>query len=175
MSIRTEIATHLTNKRLFNVGSAIPGEEVARTMLVSGEIEAVLDPAKLAVEEDGYRLAHIRPQLDIYTSGGKLNVALDPRDKDKSAHLARTDPVTDEVWDIRCTDPNARIRVFGRFTEFNVFVALTWQYRENLQTEEDWAEELDRFKVKWRELFPVEPLFAAKKAEEYVSKPFKLV
>ncbi len=175
MSIRDEISRHISEKRLFHVGLAIPGGNVVRIMIAGDEVEPLLDPAKLDVTEDGYRLAHVRPQLDIFVSGGKLNISLDPHDKDKSAHLARTDPVTDKVWDIRCTDPKARIRVFGRFTEFDVLVVLTWQYRENLRHDKDWAEELTRFRDKWKEQFPKEPLFAPRKVEEYVSKPFKLV
>lgn len=175
MSIHDEIGKHIAEHRLFFVGPALHGDEVARHMFVGEEIKPLLDPAALSSVEDGYRLGHVRPQLDIYTSGGRLNVALDPFDKDKSAHLARTNPVTDEIWDVRCTDPDARIRVFGRFLEFDLFVALTWQYRENLKTPLDWTNEQERFKDKWRVLFPYQALYAPTKADGYVSQPFKLV
>jgi hypothetical protein len=91
-------------------------------MLVGQELYPLLDPAALPDTWEGIRQAHVRPAFDIFCAGRKLNVALDPYDKDKAAHLARTDPVRIEVWDFRCFDPDCKIRVFGRFTEFNVFV-----------------------------------------------------
>ena len=174
MSIQAAIAKHVAEMRLVHLRPAISGEEMVRTMFVGQEIVPLLDPAKLPVSHEGYQLAHVRPRLDAFIAGRKLNIALQPRDKDISAHFARTDPVTDEVWDIRCTDP-PQIRVFGRFVDLDTYVALTWQYRGNLNTNDDWTDELSRFKAEWRKLFPNEPLFAPGKVEKYVSQPFKSV
>jgi hypothetical protein len=175
MSIRDEINSLCASGRLFHVLPVFQGEKVKRDIFVGEEIYPMLDPASLPRNTEGNRQARVRAQLDIFSTGGKLNVGWDPYNKDSSAHIARTDPVTDCIWDIRCTDPNARIRVFGRFTEFNTFVALTWNYREHLKTNDDWTAEQERFKQKWRQLFTLQPLFSATKAPDYVAQPFNVV
>jgi hypothetical protein len=55
--------------------------------------------------------------------------------------------------------------VFGRFSEPDTFIGLTWNYREIL----DWNEEVHGCKEEWNKLFPHIPPFVGKALNEYVT------
>ena len=64
-------------------------------------------------------------------------------------HLALLEPSIDEVWEFRTEKPG--IRVFGRFAEYNIFVALNTELRENIDA--DFAREKEECKRLWRHFF----------------------
>jgi hypothetical protein len=134
MSIRDEIRDRASEEppRLFFLPPLIPSVALVREMFVSQEIAEVAQPPWPATEE-GRRLAQMRAYLDGWTEGRLITVADDPYRKPKATIMARIDPVEDEVFDIRCVDPKPGIRVLGCFADFNLFVALTWNQRENLE------------------------------------------
>lgn len=82
--------------------------------------------------------------------------------------MARNAPIGGQVFDIRCTDPKPGIRVFGRFIELDTFVALTWDYRENLNGR-DFDDAVARCIREWQRLFPREHLFAGRSLNEYLT------
>ena len=96
-----------------------------------------------------------RATLDSITRGDLLPVSEDPYGKSPEAVVARVDPVGDEIWDVRCLAPNARIRCLGAFGGKNLFIALIWEYRESIE----WDEEIDRCKAEWYRLFQPLPRF----------------
>jgi hypothetical protein len=69
--------------------------------------------------------------------------------------MARLFPGVDEVWEIRSRDPKPGLRIFGRFAERNVFVALNWSDRTSLgpQGSREWATAIRTCKAEWRKLF----------------------
>ena len=81
---------------------------------------------------DGYRLSQLRESLDAFTTNEWISVAEDPFAKPSDAFMARIDPVSMQLWDIRCIDPNPGIRTFGTFLCKDTFLALTWEYREQI-------------------------------------------
>jgi len=113
--------------------------------------------------------------LDEFTDGGFITIAENPRDKEASALLARVEPAEDDVFDFRCLDPKPGIRALGCFAEVDVFVALTWEYRENLENDDDWSAEIARCKSEWKRLFCDLPPFKGAKLNEYVSYNFRAV
>ena len=149
----------------------IRGEETPRTVFVSEEVAEIVIPPSAKTWE-GRRHARLRALLDGFTEGDFITIAEDPHDKAASAILARVDPVGEEVWDFRCLDPNPGIRVFGCFAETDTFVALTWDYRENI---EDWAAEVVRCRTAWTTLFCGLPSFKGKILNEYISYNFRAV
>ncbi len=82
-----------------------------------------------------------------------MTVAEDPYKKPRVTNMARADPIESEVFDIRCIDPKPGIRVLGCFADFDLFVALTWNVRENLPDDKSWRDEIERCKAAWRRLF----------------------
>jgi hypothetical protein len=113
----------------------------------------------------GAAMRIFRAVLDGFTEGDAITVAENPSDKDARAILARVDPVQDEVWDFRCLDPRPGIRAFGRFSEPNTFIALTWNYREVI----DWSAEVERCKSEWTKLFRDIQPFRGNAVDEYIT------
>jgi hypothetical protein len=120
---------------------------------------------------DGYRLAQFRATLDAFTTGAWIGVAEDPFAKANNAFMARIAPVALQLWDIRCVDPNPGIRAFGTFLCKDTFLALTWQYREQV----DWSQEGARCMHEWKQLFGSLPLFKGKTLDDYLSANFHAV
>jgi hypothetical protein len=166
-SIRDAIKAH-EGRNLFCLPHLILGEETPRTVFISRELAEVAIPPWPDTWE-GRRCARLRALLDEFTDGGFITVAEDPHDKNATAVLARVDPVECEIFDFRCLDPRPGIRAFGSFAETDVFVALTWEYRENLDGGDKWAAEIGRCKAEWRRLFCALPPFSGANLNEYIS------
>ena len=83
--------------------------------------------------------------------------------------LVRVDPVEDEIWDMRCIAPNPGIRCFGAFAGQDNFIALTWEYRENLLGASDWQREIEDCKATWTQFFGTLTPFKGESLDEYLS------
>src|SRR5690606_31297227 len=95
------------------------------------------------------KVADTRAALDRFVAGGRIAVALEPFDKAASAELARNDPTNSGVWVFRIRDPRPHIRVFGAFSERDVFVAFDYYNREGL----DFGAAVKAVRRDWAELF----------------------
>lgn len=134
-------------------------------MLISAEVcNCVLEPFGNSHTE--LRHARARSVLDGFIEGDWIAVGWYPFDKGSSAVLARVDPVEDDIWDFRCLSPTPGIRVFGCFSEPDTFVALTWEYRENIV---EFAAEVARCAAAWKELFGSIPPYRRSRLDEYVT------
>jgi hypothetical protein len=165
MSMRAEIQSHVDARRLVCLPSLFTGEELVRIMFVSPEIFDVVNPP-FASHRDGLRLSEFRAFLDAFTEGSELSVAESPHAKPSDALLARVHPVADEFWDLRSTAPTPGIRAFGGFAEKDTFIALTWDYRENI---DNWADEIEKCRTAWRELFGSRQPFSGATLDEYLT------
>jgi hypothetical protein len=96
------------------------------------------------------RRAYFRDALDAFTNHYRFSVAENPRNKATDAMLARVDPVAAEFWDIRAIEPPQGIRCFGAFADHNEFVAITWDFRENIA---DFNEAVSECITVWSSLF----------------------
>lgn len=154
MSIRGEIASRCDERRLFALEQAIPGSSAVRTMFVSPDLNSLIlgpwDDKQIA-----HRAGRLRANFDMFISGLVISVGQHPYKKKISAYMSPLDPPPDEVWEIRSRDPKPGIRVFGRFSEKDVFVALTWGYREDLHgpKSREWRDAREGCKAEWRRLF----------------------
>lgn len=164
MSIQTEIARLAAEGKLFCLESLLTGQETVRTLWVSQEVyDAVSWPAA-GVRR--LRLAEFRAFLDAFLENCRLTVAEDPDRKPGETDMARVKPVDDEFWDFRILVPERGIRAFGGFSEYNTFVLLTWEYREDIL---DFDAEVQRCKTEWRSLFGgIAPMRKAR-LNEYLS------
>src|ERR1700730_10643348 len=139
MSIRDEIKARCSEGRLFFLSPLIPSTQVVREMFISEEIIGVFE-APATSTQDGQRFASLRAYLDTFVAGIRISVADDPYKKPKWTFMARLDPRTDEVFDIRVRYPKKGIRVFGRFAYKDCFVALNWDFREELDDDKKWRD-----------------------------------
>ena len=148
--------------------SLYTGDETARTMIVSADILAAVSPP-FADTEQGRRLGEFRAWLDNFMEGGEITVAEDPFNKPPGAMLARVDPVKDEFWAIRVTEPDETpgIRGFGAFDAQDEFIALTWDYREMIAA--GFYQEVILVRDTWRDYFGLASPFSGGSLDEYLT------
>jgi hypothetical protein len=169
MSIRDSINGHI-GKELFLLPPLIASEESKRTMLVGREmLGATLFPDWTG--KDAYRLGKLRGDLDRFITGAKIAIALYPRRKPPTTYLARLEPVHKEIWEIRSCDPKPGVRVLGRFSEKDTFIALCWDFHENLKGR-SWDLASDRCRQEWIRLFPGLSPNVGSTASDYLSNKF---
>jgi hypothetical protein len=171
MSIHDQIVRLEAEGKLHCLESLLTGEETVRTLWVSSDIiAAITPPYPLAKgEEQRTRLREFRAFLDAFLENGHLMVAQDPDDKPEYAMMARVKPVNREFWDFRVTAPLPGIRAFGAFADYNTFVLLTWDFRENIppgKFEDDVTDCMER----WCDLFGDTPPYARDNLNEYISE-----
>lgn len=120
------------------------------------------------------RMGFLRADLDKFTEGQLLSVGQHPFKKKKTAYLCRLSPPMDEVWEIRSCDPRPGIRVFGRFCEYDTFLALMHFHREDLGGPDDpaWPQIVNKCKAEWRKLFPTYDPHTGDTPHDYVSNIF---
>ncbi len=170
MAIREKIKKHCsgTAPELFCLAPLVRSTPVIRTLFVSVEVNDVMYPSSWPSNCNGYRLSLFRTALDAFVAGEWISVAEKPFNKPPDAFLARVDPITNDVWDMRCIDPKPGIRCLGCFAEKDVFVALTWGYREDF-CPEDWPIEVGRCMTAWNRLFNQLSPFRGAHLDEYLS------
>lgn len=170
MSIRDEINHRIAEGRLFHLPPLIRSEAVGRTMLVTEEVFHLVEPPWLSTPE-GSRHASLRADLDTFSEGKLISVSEEPFRKRQSVYMTRTDPVSDEVFDIRSRDPSPGMRVLGCFAGRNIFVALAYSYRSYLGAlgSKEWRDFIGRSKAEWRKLFPAYLPHKGDHLRDYVS------
>jgi hypothetical protein len=176
MSIHDEINYWLTRGELFQVFPRVPGSPVNRVLLVNEEVHRlVTGPWETQREE--VRAGRLWADFDRFIEGRLISVSLNgPYSKPRTTFMARLDPPEDDVIEIRSRDPKPGIRVFGRFADKDTYVALNWEYRENLGGPQD--REFDRereiCKTKWRHFFHTYPSICGADINEYFTDPSTL-
>lgn len=159
-------------RELFCLESAFFGPESPRAVFVSAEVWEVVNGPPWSQGREGRRFARLRALFDSFTNGEAFTVAENPCNKDARALLARVCPVEAEVWDFRCLDPRPGIRAFGRFSEPNVFIVLSWEFRENLDKsngdDDFWRDEVQYCVNEWQRLFGTLPPHRGASLDEYV-------
>jgi len=61
--------------------------------------------------------------------------------------------------------PRPGIRALGCFSETDTFIALTWNYRENI----DWEDEVNKCRSAWIDLFGTVPPHKGSTIYDYIS------
>lgn len=169
MSIDDQIRVLEAETRLHCLQSLLTGEETARTLWVSSDVQAAVTPpySEAQNHQQRERLREFREFLDAFLELGHLSVAQNPDDKPEYAMLARVKPIEKEFWDFRVTAPIPGIRAFGAFAGYNTFVVLTWEYREQILNFDD---EVRNCVERWRDLFGDTAPFAKETLDEYLSE-----
>jgi hypothetical protein len=154
MSIYDAITQQVNAGALSLLYPAMPGTLVKRKMYISAEIRGLLDgPWSDTKWEE--RCGQLRADLDRFIEGIVLTVAEEPY-KGKTSYIKRLDPARDEVWEIRSRDPQPSLRIFGRFADKDLFVALSWANRADLggPMSREWRDAKETCNAEWRKLFP---------------------
>jgi hypothetical protein len=146
MSIRAQWRSLVKQGLLFDL-PPFPGDPNARTVLMSASInQLVVGPwdDKLM----GERCARLTAGLQGIVRGNLLKVCMTPF-AHREAQLGRLDPIEDAVFDFRSREKPG-LRVFCRFAEKNVLVALICAPRS---VKVSWLDKLplgDRHSKRWK-------------------------
>ena len=177
MSIRDEINNRVSEHRLTRLIPVNQKDPRRRTVLMSEEITGmVMGPW---VEGPmGERCGRLRADLENFVTGERVTVCLTPREA-KDAQIARLEPVEDEVWDFRCQEPSPGLRVFCRFAEKDILVAMTcyprslslpwWHRLPLLDDERRWRTAIVECRSDWRKLFPAHEPVTGGCLDDYLS------
>jgi hypothetical protein len=170
MSIRTAIKLAVAGRQLFCLPPG-DGSELVRTIFASPEVYYDASPP-FPENFTGYRLGEFRGNLDAFVKGGWISIASHPFNKGPMADIAPVDPVGLRIWDIRSLSPLPQIRCFGGWAEQDTFIALTWQWRDDI---EDFEEEARECRRGWDKLFPGTEPFKAETIDGYIKKRYRVV
>ncbi len=161
--IKERIA-ELHGKELFYLPQRYGGIGI-RTLIVSNEVKHDVTPPYPETRE-GVWLETFRASLDQYSSGRRSTLGFHPTKKPPHSFMARTGhPTINDIWDIRSVGSDDGVRCFGGWGGHNLFVALTWEYRKDL----DFVAETKRARDEWDRLFPGLSPFAGKNPDDYGS------
>ena len=171
MSLIDEIKARIRQQigvKLFLLPTLLPGSRAKRELFVSNEVKECV-AGKMNQRWEGYRCAQLRARLDAFTLGYQFTIGQDPSNKSSDAMLARTHPTKDRIWSIRSTEPKPGIRCFGAFGGKDLFIALTWEFREDINSARDWKYEIDRCKASWSDIFGSTPRLHKGSLDEYIT------
>lgn len=144
---------------------AMPGTTVMRDLVVSAQVKLGIT-LPFPANRTRARHAEFLNTLDNFAGGSTFTVSESPTSKPRNTMMARTSPVEKQVWNFRCFDADQGIRCFGLFGGKDFFIALTWDYRENIQ---DFDEAVTECSNEWTRLFGGIPLFKGSKLNEYLT------
>lgn len=172
MSIEDAI-NGLDGTKLMRIESEFYGEESPRFIYVSIDVHNfVIRQIGLSVH-DAALAGNCKALLDDFIEGGLMTVGWDPLDKKSTCIMARTEPVELGIWDFRCLDPRPGIRILGAFADKDVFIALTWDYRENFDG--NWPEKIMECAAAWDALFGTLPRKIRGNVNDYISDNAEIV
>jgi hypothetical protein len=161
MSIREEWMKLVVDEELFEL-EPLAGDKNARTILLSREMWDLLS-SEMEEGESANRRSKLLATLQNIVAGRRLVVCLEPYAARK-ANIGRLDPIEDSIFDIRCQDKPA-VRVFCRFLETNVVLAVTCRPRSKRlwwlswlplgdRESKEWKRGVAAVKREWGRLFP---------------------
>jgi hypothetical protein len=159
MTIRDELDVLCGKEVLFRLSPQFRIERERRALYVSTEIHKLIFGPKWTSPVQEFRWQSVRADLDWFIQARVILVPLDSQ-RGGNSHMAQLKPPHNEVWDIRCRDPQPGIRVLGSFAEKDVFVALTWEMRNPLGRfgSKRWEEAILRCKAEWQRLLYAQPM-----------------
>lgn len=93
-------------------------------------------------------------------------------DSKRGLFLDRLDPPPDEVWEVRVTEPNVQVRLFGRFCEQDTLVLTNFHTRNFLGRygSAAWKTAMNSSVTQWAKTGL--PLLKGTKVGDYVSENF---
>ncbi len=155
------------------------GDAKTRTVLMSYEINSMVN-GPWPDGPMGNRCARLRAELENFVSGEPITVCWNPFEARDTHQMGRLDKVADEIWDYRSVDPKPGLRIFCRFAERDVLVALTcsprsvpvsWLPRLPLLkgVSNEWKIAKRECRAEWAKLFPTYAPISGEHVNDYIT------
>jgi hypothetical protein len=166
MSIDAEIA-RLVGKDLTFLVPGLQGAAVSRDIFVSREVLDLVGDDATPPPDLELIAGRARAKMDGITTGKAFVIGMNPKPGKKSPTclVARNDPTHKGIVDIRLSDPNPGLRIFGAMAKKDVLIALTYAPRKGCK----FSAEINRCRLVWDTLFPNHPPFYSNNYTEYFS------
>lgn len=166
MSIDAEVA-RLVGSELTFLPPGLQGATVSRDIFVSKEVLDLVGNDATPPPELELIAGRARAKMDGITVGNAFVLGMNPKPGKKSPTclVARNDPTHKGIVDIRISDPNLSLRIFGGMAKRDVLIALTYAPRKGC----NFAAEINRCRQVWDRLFPNHPPFYSDNYTEYFS------
>jgi hypothetical protein len=97
-----------------------------------------------------------------------------PPSRSVYAHIALLENRQDEVWEIRARDPKPGIRIFGRFSEKDVFIAFNIVPKDEIEKFDDYSPWIRNCKREWAKCFATLPPHTGNSGDDYISNIFSV-
>jgi len=173
MSIEKQLeALCRVSKKLVHVLPLQPGKSVARDVFATQQVWQFLqgdapDPKMQMVGIRSYA------RLESFICGESIVFGMDPLDKKSTSLIARNDPASDGVVNIRVNDPRPAVRIFGCFAKQDVIVLLLYASREEL-AKKGFAGTIRRTRQEWDNLIPEHSRLFSDNPNDYISGIFDI-
>lgn len=171
MSTREALNRLVQEGRVVHVPCLQRGVSSRRHFFLEASLHRRLEQAMAGSSKEDARLAMLYADVERFTSGQVITVGVNPYEKDRTAYMARTEPVQEGIFDLRSQDPSPAIRLFGAFCEIDVFLGLTWRWRNELGGRNERAFDfavMEAMKV-WDALLPDCRRLFSDNIEDYIS------
>jgi hypothetical protein len=146
--------------------------------MVSKEIDELVRIGPWESQDWKSRGFALRADLDRFVDGSLINAVLPRKEKPyevkDAAYIRLLHPWADEVWEIRSVTTAPSIRVFGRFADQDLFVALTWSTRAEL-ARPPWRNAQVSCRTEWTKLFHPYPSLTGANLHDYIATDVVLV
>jgi hypothetical protein len=90
----------------------------------------------------------------------------------KRRYMCRLDPPPPEIWEVRVTEPQPQVRLFGRFIEPDTFIITKFRSRTELgdKGSRAWESAMRDCARRWTQLFPTISPYTANTVHEYITE-----
>lgn len=167
MSIRETIKSFVDTGELHLLEPILDYVSPVRWIFVNDEVFKEFNPPWESDKREK-NIARARQLLDQFSEGGLISVRMPPS-KNTKAQLALLSDASDEIWEFRSVEPDPQIRIFGRFAEPNVFIALAIRNKPDAATDDQYFEIREKCKREWRIYFPSYNPHTGNSANDYLS------
>lgn len=175
MSIYDVLTHNVNHGRLFRLSHSLGDNEV-RTFYASEDVNKLMTGPWFVPDQS--RCEVLRNDFDFFIAGELLNVGMPkpnehPYKSKSKANFRLLHPGAEEVWELRSahSEKDQAIRVFGRFADKDVFVALLWHWRKYLgkPTSKQWVNARKATATEWTNRFCAYKPIKGVRLNDYVS------
>lgn len=165
MSIQSLINGHCGGGSLYYLRPYLASDRICRHIFITPDLKRfILGPWDNV--DDEIRGNKLYGDLEVFIKGEIVQVSRLARRKPPNTYMSPTSPRTDEIFSIRSTNPKPQIRVIGAFSEPDHFVALSYEFRDQI----NWDDEIEYCIGKWRSLLAPFPRHSGEFPNDYISK-----